>query len=56
MANIIIKSDEQRVHEAKIMKSYGIDPQRATAEQRECAREISRHTEEIRKEMEANRV
>jgi|GEM_PF-1151686 len=49
MANVIIKTDEQRAHEAKILKSYGINPQRATAEQRECAREISRHTAEIKK-------
>ena len=56
MANVIIKSDAQKAHETKIMKSYGINPQKATAEQRECAREISRHTAEIKKEMEANRL
>lgn len=56
MANVIIKTDEQRAHEAKIMKSYGVNPQKATAEQHEYAREISRHTTEIKKEMEANRL
>ena len=56
MANVIIKTDEQKAYEAKILKSYGVNPQRATAEQRECAREISRHTAEIKKEMEANRI
>lgn len=56
MANVIIKTDAQREHESKIMKSYGINPQKATAEQREYAREISRHTAEIKKEMEAKRL
>lgn len=56
MANVIIKTDEQRAHESKIMRSYGVNPQKATAEQRECAREISRHTAELKKEMEANRL
>ena len=56
MANIIIKTDQQRDAEAFLMKSYGIDPQSATAEQREYAREISRQTEELKKEMEANRL
>ncbi|HOQ07229.1 MAG TPA: hypothetical protein PLP87_05390 [Clostridiales bacterium] len=56
MANVIIKTDEQKAREAMILKSYGVNPERATAEQRECAREISRHTAEIKKEMEANRI
>lgn len=56
MANVIIKTDQQRSAEARIMRSYGVNPQRANAEQRECAREISRHTEEIKKEMRADRV
>ncbi len=56
MANVIIKTDSQKKYEERIMQSYGVDPKKATAEQRECAREISRHTDEIKKEMEANRI
>lgn len=47
MANVIIKTDEQRAHESKVLASYGVNPQRATSEQREYAREISRTTAEI---------
>lgn len=47
MANVIIKTDEQKSHEAKVLSSYGINPQTATKEQREYAREISRQTAEI---------
>lgn len=56
MANIIIKTEAQRKHEIFVMQSYGVDPRRATSEQKECAREISRHAAEIKKEMEANRI
>ena len=51
MANVIIKTDEQRYHEARVLASYGVNPQTATAEQRECAREISRQTAEIERRM-----
>jgi len=47
MANVIIKTDEQRAHEAKVLASYGVNPRAATKEQSECAREISRQTAEI---------
>lgn len=47
MANVIIKTDEQRNHEARVLSSYGVNPQTATSEQREYAREISRQTAEI---------
>lgn len=56
MANVIIKTDRQRAAEAQIMRSYGVNPKRSTPEQRDCAREISRHTTEVKKEMEANRA
>lgn len=47
MANVIIKSDAQRAHEAKVLASYGINPSTASKEQRECAQQISRQTAEI---------
>lgn len=47
MANVIIKTDEQRAHEARVLASYGVNHQTATKEQRDCAREISRQTAEI---------
>ncbi len=45
--NVIIKTDEQKAHENKVLASYGVRPEQATKEQRECAREISRTTAEI---------
>ena len=47
MANVIIRTDEQKAHESKVLASYGINSQTATKEQREYAREISRQTAEI---------
>lgn len=51
MANVIIKTDDQRAHEARILSSYGVNPQRATAEQRDSAQEISRRTAEVENKM-----
>ena len=47
MANIKINTAEQRRHEAQVMRSFGINPQHATTQQREYAQEISRRTAEI---------
>lgn len=47
MANIKITTDEQQRHEAQVLRSYGVNPQRATKEQREYAQEISRRSAEI---------
>lgn len=47
MANVIIKTEEQQRHESQVMRSFGVNPQTATKEQRECAQEISRKTAEI---------
>ena len=55
MANIIIKTDEQRAHEAKVLNSYGVNPKTATSEQREYAREISRQTADIERRMKNER-
>ncbi len=49
MANVIIKTDEQKQHEEKVLASFGVNSQEATKEQREYAREISRQTAEIEK-------
>ena len=51
MANVIIKTDEQKAHEARVLASYGVSEQNATKEQREYAREISRQTAEIERRM-----
>lgn len=47
MANVINKTDEQKRHEEQVLKSYGVNPERATAQQREYAQEIARRTAEI---------
>jgi hypothetical protein len=51
MANVIIKTTEQRAHEDTVLTSYGVNPRTATNEQREYAREISRQTAEIERRM-----
>ena len=51
MANVIIRTDEQRAHEARVLASYGVNSQTATKEQREYAQEISRKTAEIERSM-----
>lgn len=47
MANVITKTEEQKRHEAQVMRSFGVNPQTATKEQREYAQEISRKTAEF---------
>ena len=47
MANVIIKTTEQRAHENSVLRSFGVNPNAATAEQREYAQQISRQTAEI---------
>lgn len=47
MANVIIKSDDQKRHEAQVLKSCGVDPETANKQQREYAQEIARKTAEI---------
>ena len=45
MANVHIKSDERTAQESMILKSFGTSPERATAEQRECAERIAYETQ-----------
>ena len=47
MANVIIKTAEQKSHEHRVLSSFGVNPATATAEQREYAQQISRQTAEI---------
>lgn len=47
MAYIKVKTDTQQRHEDRVLRSYGVNPQRATKEQREYAQEISRRSAEI---------
>ena len=51
MANVIIKTTEQRAHEDTVLASYGVNPKNASNEQRAYAREISRQTAEIERRM-----
>ena len=53
MANIHIKSDEQRRREDYMLRATGNRPSVATAEQREYAECAARRTTEALKEMEA---
>ena len=51
MANVIIKTSEQRAHESRVLRSFGVNPATASAEQREYAQQISRQTAEIERGM-----
>lgn len=54
MAHIIIKSEERRAREEKVLRDFGHDPSRADAQNREYAEEIASRTTEALKEMEAH--
>ncbi len=51
MANVIIKTDQQKAAEAKILIDFGKSPSSATKQQREYAQEIARRTIEIKEGM-----
>lgn len=51
MANIIIKSDERRASEARVMEQFGHNSRTATSETREQAECIAARTQEAYKEM-----
>lgn len=53
MANIIIKTDEQRARENQILKDFGYSPKTADKATREYAEATARRTMEAYKEMEA---
>lgn len=44
MANVIIKSEERKAHEEKVMRSFGVNP--ASREQREAAEIIAARSRE----------
>lgn len=44
MANIIIKSDERRAYEDRVMRSFGVNP--ANREQREAAEIVAARSNE----------
>ena len=46
MANVIIKREERKQHDAYVMKSFGVQG-RGTPEQREAAEVIAARTREI---------
>lgn len=49
MANVIIKTEAQRQHEAAVLRSYGVSG-KGTPEQREAAAVIAARSKEILKE------
>lgn len=53
MANVIVKSDERRRQEATTLRQYGVNPVRATAQQREWAESISRRTRDFEHKVKA---
>jgi hypothetical protein len=56
MAYVIIKTDQQKAAETKVLKDFGINQRSATKEQREYAQEIARRTLELKKDMEARKI
>lgn len=52
MSNIIIKTDEQRAREDKILHDYGYNPGAADRQTREYAEAAARKTTEALNEME----
>lgn len=51
MANIIIKNNERKRQEREILKEYGVNPDRASASQRELAEAINHGTNETYNKM-----
>jgi hypothetical protein len=54
MANVIIKSDERRQQERETLAHYGVNPDKATAEQRELASAINNGVNTAFNEMRRN--
>jgi hypothetical protein len=52
VANIIIKSDERRSNENRVLREFRKDPDRASTEHREAAEYIAHVSEKFRKEAE----
>lgn len=51
MANIIIKSDERREQEREVLRDYGVNPDKASASEREFAEAINYGTNRAYEEM-----
>lgn len=51
MANIIIKSDERRAYENKVMRDFGYSPAHASAERREQAEAVAARSAEAVREL-----
>lgn len=51
MPNVIIRSDERREKERQTLRDYGVNPDRASKEQRDMADCISCKTDEVYREM-----
>lgn len=51
MANIIIRSDERKEEVNRTLREYGVEPDRATREQRDMADCIAHKTDEAYKEL-----
>lgn len=58
MANVIIKTDERRAFEEKVMRDFGVNPAAASSERREAAEAVAARSQEAYaelKRMEGNR-
>lgn len=51
MANVIIKSDERRAFENKVMRDFGVNPASANVERREAAAEVAAKSQEAYTEL-----
>lgn len=55
MSNVIIKSDERRAQENKMLREFGHNPKTASRETRELADAAARRSQEAIKHMEGKR-
>lgn len=51
MANVIIKSDERRAFEEKVMRDFGVNPGSADSAHREAAEAVAARSQEAYKEL-----
>lgn len=51
MANVIIKSEERRQFEQKVMRDFGVNPASADSARREAAEEVAARSQEAYAEL-----
>ncbi|SDX42397.1 hypothetical protein [Eubacterium barkeri] len=55
MANVIIKSEDRKARESATLSQFGVNPGRATAQQREWADSINGRTAEFERKIKAQK-